>query len=131
MRALTVALTQALARRFRDRPEDALLVLTRDYETLDFVLVERGSRPKRVWPRRGRGRLSQRASAAVRARGKALTLGSMGIILASSREAALRAFVVQLYPRGARLLRSLAFRTVADRSSSAGQTAAPWLGSAI
>ncbi len=41
MRALTVALTQALARRFRDRPEDALLVLTRDYETLDFVLVER------------------------------------------------------------------------------------------
>lgn len=41
VRSLTVALTQAIARRFRDRPEDALLVLTKDYTTLDFVLLER------------------------------------------------------------------------------------------
>ena len=41
VRSVTVALTQAIARRFRDRPESALLVLTKDYETLDFVLVER------------------------------------------------------------------------------------------
>ena len=41
VRSVTVALTQTLARRFRERPESALLVLTKDYETLDFVLVER------------------------------------------------------------------------------------------
>ncbi len=40
-RSVTVSLTQAIARRFRERTEDALLVLTRDYETLDFVLLER------------------------------------------------------------------------------------------
>ncbi|RLT36734.1 MAG: hypothetical protein DWI57_14410 [Chloroflexi bacterium] len=40
-RSVTVALTQQIARRFRDRPGEVLLVLTRDYESLDFVLVER------------------------------------------------------------------------------------------
>jgi hypothetical protein len=32
---------QAITRRFRTRPELALLVLTKDYETLDFVLLDR------------------------------------------------------------------------------------------
>ena len=41
VRSVTVALTQTIARRFRERTEDALLVLTKDYETLDFVLLER------------------------------------------------------------------------------------------
>ena len=41
VRSVTVALTQQIARRFRERPENALLVLTSDYESLDFVLVER------------------------------------------------------------------------------------------
>ncbi len=40
-RSVTVSLVQAIARRFRERTEDALLVLTRDYEALDFVLLER------------------------------------------------------------------------------------------
>jgi hypothetical protein len=46
-RSVTVALTQSIARRFRERPESALLVLTKDYETLDFVLVERDVVPSR------------------------------------------------------------------------------------
>lgn len=42
VRSVTVQLRQKLARRFRERPENALLVLTGDgYETLDFVLLER------------------------------------------------------------------------------------------
>ncbi|MFQ5595761.1 MAG: DNA methyltransferase, partial [Anaerolineae bacterium] len=41
VRSVTVALTQQIARRFRERPENALLVLTSDYESLDFVLVDR------------------------------------------------------------------------------------------
>ena len=41
VRSVTVALTQQIARRFRERPENALLVLTTDYENLDFVLVDR------------------------------------------------------------------------------------------
>ncbi|HSN74397.1 MAG TPA: Eco57I restriction-modification methylase domain-containing protein, partial [Anaerolineae bacterium] len=40
-RSVTVSLVQAIARRFRERTEDALLVLTKDFETLDFVLLER------------------------------------------------------------------------------------------
>lgn len=46
-RSVTISLTQAIARRFRERPGDALLVLTRDYETLDFVLLERELVPGR------------------------------------------------------------------------------------
>lgn len=41
LKSVTVAATQAIARSFRDRPDDYLLVLTSDYEELDFVLVER------------------------------------------------------------------------------------------
>ncbi len=41
VRSVTVALTQTIARRFRERMEYAFLVLTADYENLDFVLVER------------------------------------------------------------------------------------------
>ncbi|MCI0577975.1 MAG: Eco57I restriction-modification methylase domain-containing protein [Chloroflexi bacterium] len=41
VRSVTVQLRQAIARRFRERPESALLVLTTDYETLDFVLLEK------------------------------------------------------------------------------------------
>ena len=41
VRSVTVKLTQNMARRFRERPESVLLVLTKDYEKLDFVLVER------------------------------------------------------------------------------------------
>ncbi|MBP8109142.1 MAG: Eco57I restriction-modification methylase domain-containing protein [Caldilineaceae bacterium] len=40
-RSVTVALTQQIARSFRERPESALLILTEGYEKLDFVLVER------------------------------------------------------------------------------------------
>jgi len=39
--SVTVARTQALARAFRDRVGNFLLVLTDDYERLDFVLLER------------------------------------------------------------------------------------------
>ena len=41
VRSVTVSLTQTIARRFRERTEDALLVLTKDFETLDFILLER------------------------------------------------------------------------------------------
>jgi type I restriction-modification system DNA methylase subunit len=41
VRSVTVALTHAIAQRFRQRPGNYLLVLTSDYETLDFVLLER------------------------------------------------------------------------------------------
>jgi len=41
LRSVTVQLTQAIARRFRERPESALLVLTKDYDSLDFVLLDR------------------------------------------------------------------------------------------
>ena len=47
VRSVTVTLTQTIARRFRERPESVLLVLTKDYETLDFVLVEREVAPSR------------------------------------------------------------------------------------
>ncbi len=39
--SVTVAHTRALARAFRDRSGDFLLILTTTYETLDFVLLER------------------------------------------------------------------------------------------
>ena len=41
MRSMRVADRQALARTFRNRSGDYLLVLTSDYDTLDFVLLER------------------------------------------------------------------------------------------
>ena len=41
LRSVTVANTQGIVRALRDRPGDYLLVLTEDYEHLDFVLVER------------------------------------------------------------------------------------------
>jgi hypothetical protein len=47
VRSVTVTLTQAITRRFRERPESVLLVLTKDYETLDFVLVEREVAPSK------------------------------------------------------------------------------------
>ncbi|MFO7632261.1 MAG: glycoside hydrolase family 92 protein, partial [Caldilinea sp.] len=41
VKSVTLSLVQKIARRFRTRPESALLVLTADYETLDFVLIDR------------------------------------------------------------------------------------------
>ncbi|HEV7234559.1 MAG TPA: hypothetical protein VGN15_00170, partial [Ktedonobacteraceae bacterium] len=41
LRSVTVANTQGIVRALRDRPGDYLLVLTEDYERLDFVLIER------------------------------------------------------------------------------------------
>src|SRR6266849_6515423 len=41
LKSVTVAHTQAIVRTFRNRPGDYLLVLTDDYQRLDFVLVER------------------------------------------------------------------------------------------
>lgn len=41
VRSVTVALTQTIARRFRERVEDSLLVLTKDFETFDFVLLDK------------------------------------------------------------------------------------------
>jgi len=41
VRSVTAKLRNDIARRFRERPENALLVLTADYETFDFVLLER------------------------------------------------------------------------------------------
>jgi hypothetical protein len=41
LRSVTVANTQGIVRAFRNRPGDYLLVLTDDYQRLDFVLVER------------------------------------------------------------------------------------------
>jgi len=41
LKSVTVAATQSIVRTFRNRPGDYLLVLTDNYERLDFVLVER------------------------------------------------------------------------------------------
>ena len=41
LRSVTVALTQTIARRFRERTEDTLLVLTKDFESIDFVLLDK------------------------------------------------------------------------------------------
>jgi hypothetical protein len=41
VRSVTAKLRNDIARRFRDRPENAMLVLTKDYEQLEFVLLER------------------------------------------------------------------------------------------
>jgi hypothetical protein len=41
MRSVTAKLRNDIARRFRERPENAILVLTKDYEELEFVLLER------------------------------------------------------------------------------------------
>src|SRR5579884_1246103 len=43
LKSVTMAATQSIVRSFRNRPGDYLLVLTDDYERLDFVLVERYS----------------------------------------------------------------------------------------
>ncbi|HHY58782.1 MAG TPA: hypothetical protein GYA08_25500, partial [Chloroflexi bacterium] len=43
VKSVTVALVQRIARRFRERSEQPLLVLTSDYETLDFVLIDRSA----------------------------------------------------------------------------------------
>lgn len=41
VRSVTAKLRNDIARRFRERPENAILVLTQDYEDLEFVLLER------------------------------------------------------------------------------------------
>jgi len=41
VRSVTAKLRNDIARRFRERPENALLVMTQDYEQLEFVLLER------------------------------------------------------------------------------------------
>ena len=41
VRSVTAKLRNDIARRFRERSEKALLVLTQDYEELEFVLLER------------------------------------------------------------------------------------------
>src|SRR5881227_1781096 len=43
LKSVTVANTQGIVRAFRNCPGDYLLVLTDDYQRLDFVLVERYS----------------------------------------------------------------------------------------
>ena len=41
LKSVTIAATQGIVRAFRNRPGDYLLVLTDDYQRLDFVLVQR------------------------------------------------------------------------------------------
>src|SRR5437870_5416292 len=41
VRSVTAKLRNDIARRFRERPENAILVLTKDYEVLEFVMLER------------------------------------------------------------------------------------------
>jgi Eco57I restriction-modification methylase/TaqI-like C-terminal specificity domain len=41
VRSLTAKLRNDIARRFRERPENPILVLTKDYEELEFVLLDR------------------------------------------------------------------------------------------
>ncbi len=43
LKSVTIGITQNIVRTFRNRPGDFLLVLTDDYQRLDFVLVERYS----------------------------------------------------------------------------------------
>jgi len=43
LKSVTIAATQGIVRAFRNRPGDYLLVLTDDYNRLDFVLVQRYS----------------------------------------------------------------------------------------
>src|SRR5438105_6931985 len=43
LKSVTIASTQGIVRTFRNRPGDYLLVLTDDYNPLDFVLVQRYS----------------------------------------------------------------------------------------
>jgi hypothetical protein len=47
VRSVTQQLIQNLARRFRERTESVLLVLTSDYDSLDFVLLERDIAPSK------------------------------------------------------------------------------------
>lgn len=44
VRSVTVALRNSVARRFKERTGEYLVVFTKDYEELDFVLFERGQR---------------------------------------------------------------------------------------
>ena len=41
LKSVTIANTQGIVRAFRNRPGDYLLILTDDYQRLDFVLIER------------------------------------------------------------------------------------------
>jgi hypothetical protein len=41
VRSVTAKLRNDIARRFRERPENAILVLTKDYDELEFVMLER------------------------------------------------------------------------------------------
>jgi hypothetical protein len=41
VRSVTAKLRNDIARRFRERPEKAILVLTKDYEAIEFVMLER------------------------------------------------------------------------------------------
>ena len=41
VRSVTAKLRNDIARRFRERPEKAMLVLTKNYEALEFVMLER------------------------------------------------------------------------------------------
>src|SRR6266513_3383448 len=41
LKSVTIATTQGIVRAFRNRPGDYLLILTDDYQRMDFVLVER------------------------------------------------------------------------------------------
>ena len=68
LKSVTVATTQSLVRNLRNRPGDYLLVLTDDYQRLDFVLVERFS-PEATRPQSGgTGPLGQKTQPGVRPR---------------------------------------------------------------
>ena len=47
VRSVTAKLRNDIARRFRDRPESALLVLTKDYEQLEFVMLQKSEERSR------------------------------------------------------------------------------------
>src|SRR6266545_2493975 len=47
VRSVTAKLRNDIARRFRDRPENALLVLTKDYEQLEFVMLQKSEERSR------------------------------------------------------------------------------------
>jgi len=47
VRSVTAKLRNEIARRFRDRPENVLLVLTTDYESLEFVMLQKSEERSR------------------------------------------------------------------------------------
>ncbi len=73
LKSVTMAHTQAIVRNFRNRPGDYLLVLTNDYEQLDFVLVERIS-PEATKSQSGTGPLNSSSSKQVSVRPRILTV---------------------------------------------------------